>query len=65
MSAEEQSNPLISRQLRPRRSVLGDISNKISDKLADVAKKVITTKKRKLSVRIYCACVLPFNYGCD
>lgn len=37
------------RKLRPRRSVLTDISNKIADKFADVTKKV-TAKKRKLSV---------------
>lgn len=37
------------RKLRPRRSVLTDISNKIADKFADVTKKV-TSKKRKLSV---------------
>lgn len=46
---EEQADTSIARKLRPRRSVLGDISNRIADKFADVTKKV-TAKKRKLSV---------------
>ena len=48
---EDQADTSIARKLRPRRSVLSDISNKIADKFADVTKKV-TTKKRKLSVSI-------------
>ena len=46
----EDPNAAIARKLRPRRSALSDISNKIADKFADVAKKV--TKKRKLSVSL-------------
>ena len=46
------------RKLRPRRSVLTDISNKIADKFADVTKKV-TSKKRKLSVSN--ATITPFK----
>jgi len=49
---EDQADTSIARKLRPRRSVLSDISNKIADKFADVTKKV-TTKKRKLSVSIF------------
>jgi hypothetical protein len=49
MSTNEDQENSSSRKLRPRRSVLTDISNKIAGGLANVAGKV--TKKRKLSVR--------------
>jgi hypothetical protein len=40
------------RKLRSRRSALGDISNKIVEKITDVANKVTSNnKRRKLSVR--------------
>jgi len=49
MNTEDPVDATNARKLRPRRSVLTDISNKIADKFADVTKKV-TSKKRKLSV---------------
>lgn len=48
---EDQLDPTNARKLRPRRSVLSDISNRITD----LTKKV--TKKRKLSVRFCTSCL--------
>ena len=51
MNMEDPVDANAARKLRPRRSALSDISNKIADKIADVTKKVI--KKRKLSVSFH------------
>ena len=56
---EEQENGQ-TRQLRPRRSVLTDISNKIAGGIANVTGK--TVKKRKLSVSIHCFYLLLLYY---
>lgn len=43
-------NNAIGMRLRPRRSVLSDISNKIMGSISDATKKAVTSKKRKSSV---------------